>query len=362
MITVSLCLIVKDEEAVLDRCLKSIAHLVDEIIVVDTGSRDQTKSIAANYGATIFDFTWIDDFSAARNAAFEQATQEYILWLDADDVLSEDDQQRFADLKESLDPSVDVVTMLYHLAFDEYGNVSFSLRRNRLVKREKSFTWRGMVHEYLEVYGKVLHSDVAIIHQSEGGFSDRNLKIYQRRLANHDEFSPRDLYYYGNELVDHKRYDEAIPVYERFLNEGGGWIEDNIACCGKLADCYHHLGQHKKEIASVLRSLTYGSPRPEYCCRLGFHFLQQKDYLSAIFWYRLATQIKQKPDYTGFSATAYSTWLPHLQLCVCYSNIGAHRLAYLHNEVARHYRPTDPIILKNKQYLEHLLEPPTENA
>src|SRR5690554_3883350 len=129
------CRDLKDEEAVLDRLLDSTAHLVDEIIVMDTGSTDRTKAIAAEYGAKVFDFEWIDDFAAARNAAFAKATQEYILWLDADDVLLEEDQKKFLELKKTLDPSVDSVTMLYNLAFDEYGNVSFQLRRNRLVKR-----------------------------------------------------------------------------------------------------------------------------------------------------------------------------------------------------------------------------------
>ena len=361
MITVSLCMIVKNEEAVLARCLDTIAHLVDEIIIVDTGSTDQTKAIAQRYNAKIYDFVWIDDFAAARNNAFSHATKDYILWLDADDVLEESEQSKFEELKQTLDPEVDAVSMLYHLAFDAFGNLSFSLRRNRLVKRIKNFQWRGVVHEYLEVYGKLHHSDVAITHRSSGGSSDRNLKIYQRRLENNEEFSPRDLYYYGNELVDHGLYREAIPVYEKFLSGGKGWIEDNIACCGKLADCDHRLGQKEQELASVLRSFGYDSPRPEFCCRLGYHFLQVKNYLSAIFWYKLATQIKQDTNYLGFNNLAYSTWLPHLQLCVAYSNLGAHRLAYVHNEAARHYRPEDPTILRNKQFLEASLELQDQN-
>ena len=74
MITISLCMIVKNEEKVLARCLDSIADLMDEIIIVDTGSSDNTKEIAKKYTDKIYDFTWIDDFSAARNFAFSKAT------------------------------------------------------------------------------------------------------------------------------------------------------------------------------------------------------------------------------------------------------------------------------------------------
>ena len=73
MITISLCMIVKNGERILARCLDSVKDLVDEIIIVDTGSADATKRIAAEYTDKIYDFTWIDDFSAARNFAFSKA-------------------------------------------------------------------------------------------------------------------------------------------------------------------------------------------------------------------------------------------------------------------------------------------------
>ncbi len=72
--TISLCMIVRNEEKVLARCLESVRGCVDEIVIVDTGSSDATKEIAARYTDRIYDFEWIDDFSAARNYAFEQAT------------------------------------------------------------------------------------------------------------------------------------------------------------------------------------------------------------------------------------------------------------------------------------------------
>ena len=92
-ITISLCMIVRDEEETIARCLETVEKIVDEIIVVDTGSVDRTKEIVEKYTSNIYDFQWIDDFAAARNFSFSKATQEYILWLDADDVLLEDAQE-----------------------------------------------------------------------------------------------------------------------------------------------------------------------------------------------------------------------------------------------------------------------------
>lgn len=84
---ISLCMIVKNEEECLPRCLDSVKDVVDEIIIVDTGSTDSTKEIARHYGAKLFDFEWINDFSSARNFSLDQASGEWILVLDADEEL-----------------------------------------------------------------------------------------------------------------------------------------------------------------------------------------------------------------------------------------------------------------------------------
>lgn len=355
MISISLCMIVKNEEDTLGRCLSSVRRLVDEIVIVDTGSTDGTKTIAAAYTDRIFDFEWIQNFAAARNFAFSKATMDYIFWLDADDVLKEEDQRKFAELKAVLDSSVDSVTMKYNLAFDEFGNVISSLRRNRLVKRANGFKWIGPVHEYLEVGGRIYSSDIAVTHSSVRHDSDRNLKIYEQRVLQGEIFSPRDLYYYANELKDHGKYEKAALYYEKFLHTKQGWIEDSIAACGKLADCYRGLGHPDKEISAVLRTLSFAAPRPETCCRLGFHFLSKNELHAAAFWYETAARADVDPNSLAMSNLACSTWLPHLQLCVCYDRLGQQQLAYEHNEKARAYRPGDPRILQNKQYLESVL-------
>ncbi|CAA7600344.1 Glycosyltransferase 2-like [Acididesulfobacillus acetoxydans] len=351
-ITLSLCLIVRNEEETLGHCLDSIRDLVDEIILVDTGSTDRTKEIGQKYTDKIFDFAWVDDFAQARNFSFSQATQDYILWLDADDILAAPDREKFAVLKKTLDPSTDVVNMPYLLAFDQFGQVSFSLRRNRLVKRSRNFRWVGAVHEYLEVGGRILNSDICVTHKGKPERdSARNLRIFESRLARGEEFSPRDLYYYANELYEQKLFNRAVEFYQKFLATDQGWVEDRIAACGRLADCFQSLNEKDKALQSLFKSFAYDVPRAEACCRLGHQFLQTGNYAQAVFWYKLATQLKV-PDGWGPRIEACWTWLPHLQLCVCYDRLGQYELAYAHNEIARTYRPEDPQVLHNKKYLE----------
>jgi len=355
-ITISLCMIVKNEEKTLGRCLDSVKDIADEIIIVDTGSTDGTKNIASKYTDKIYDFVWINDFSAARNFAFEKATEEYILWLDADDILMDEDRKKLLELKNNMDTSVDSVTMNYNLAFDAKGNVTSSLRRNRLVRRACHFKWIGAVHEYLAVGGKIINSDISVTHKSIEHDSDRNLMIYEKRLEAGEEFTPRDLYYYANELLDHRRFEEAAEFYLKFLNTGQGWVEDNIAACGKLSDCYHNLGDKKKELMYALKSFEYDIPRAEFCCRIGYFFFSSGKYREAVFWYKLATELERPSQNWGLVNHACWTWLPHLQLCVCYDRLGEHELAYRHNELAAQYIPDDHRIAYNRKYFEGRLK------
>lgn len=353
MATISLCMIVRNEEETIARCLASVQPIVDEMIIVDTGSSDRTIEIVSEFTRHVYHFQWIDDFAEARNFSFSKATMDYILWLDADDILSADNIHKLMLLKNALDASVDSVLMKYVLGRDEYGKPSYSVKRNRLVRRERDFKWKGFVHEYLEVGGNIMDSDIEVEHRSiKTTASDRNLKIYEKHDADGKRFTPRDLYYYANELYDHGLYKRAKRYYLRFLRTGQGWVEDNIQACGKLSDCCHFLGEHDKSLDWAFRSFHYDAPRADLCCRIGYYFMQKKQWDRSIFWYKTASRLDLPKEMQGFVNYACWTWLPHLQLCVCYSSIGKFELAYEHNELARTYRPDDPRILHNKEYLE----------
>jgi len=102
--TTSLTMIVRDEEANISKCLSSVAGLFDEIVVVDTGSQDHTREIAREFGARVFEFVWVNDFAAARNAALAWAKRDYAFWLDADDVLDPPQRVKLQELLDGLRP------------------------------------------------------------------------------------------------------------------------------------------------------------------------------------------------------------------------------------------------------------------
>ena len=134
MPTISLCMIVKNEEANLARCLDSVAGLVDEMIIVDTGSTDRTVEIASGYTKNVYSYPWKNDFADARNESFSKAAMDYCMWMDADDVLEETQRESFLQLKQTLSPDTDMVMMRYHTAFDEDGRPTFSYFRERWIR------------------------------------------------------------------------------------------------------------------------------------------------------------------------------------------------------------------------------------
>jgi glycosyltransferase involved in cell wall biosynthesis len=164
------------------------------------------------------------------------------------------------------------------------------------------------------------------------------------------------LFYFANELLDHQKFEQAIEFYKQFLSTGKGWVEDNISACGNLADCYHHLGDKESEILYLFKTFEYDTPRADYCCRLGYHFLEQNQLHQAIFWYKLATQLDKPINSWGKINHACWTWLPNWILCNCYQQLGNYELAYEHNTKAANYLPDNALILQNKSNLETILQ------
>lgn len=353
MITISLCMIVKNEEKVLGRCLDSIKEAVEEIIIVDTGSTDDTRFIASQYTDKIYDFKWVNDFSAARNFAYSQATMDYQIWLDADDLVPQKSLAKLQELKKTLEPRINMVAMKYITHFDGEGNPTHSSVRERLTRREKGYLWQGPVHECIALAPDTFYSDIEIHHKKEHkeGAKDRNLNIYNALETSGKELSPRQQYYFARELKDHCEWAKAVYYFEKFLASGKGWIEDNIATCYNLAICYHNLKDHHKILPILTRSFEFDAPRAEICSEIGYYYKRAKNYPTALKWFHLAASLGP-PDSKGFILLDYWGYIPNLEACICYYELGDIKNAKKHNELAAAYKPQAAAVAINRKFFQ----------
>ncbi len=289
MATVSVCMIVKNEQKVLERCLNSLEGLYEELIIVDTGSTDDTKKIASHYTNTIYDFTWIDDFSAARNFAFSCCTQQYIYTVDADEVLDAENRKKFIMLKNNILPEIEIVQMYYVNANKQNSVYNFQRElRPKLFKRLRNFEWIDPIHERVRLDPIVYNSDIEILHMPEGEHTGRDLNILLKLAEQSKPFSDmlfqmfaRELFKAGTEqeLIRSKHY--FVNLFEDTLGEKRKMIQIILAKIALLEGDIHSFLKHS--ISQKTEGMT-----SEMCCILGEYFYQKEEFKEGISWYQYA--------------------------------------------------------------------------
>lgn len=291
MVSISLCMIVKNEERVLARCLDSLAPIMDEIIIVDTGSTDATKEIAGRYTKQVYDFTWTGSFADARNYAASKATKEYIYTADADEYLDEENQARLKQLKAILLPEVEMVQMLYCTSRENNTVYNFEKEyRPKLYRRLRSFVWIDPIHETLRIDPIVYDSQIEIQHCPEGNHAARDIQALLQAGKRKERFSKKLHHMYAMELY-HSGTDEdfvnAVPVFEKTLLEDGRTIDEMKEAMCVLARAYRIQENLPKFFGFALKDAVT-SACAEICCELGKFYEEKGDLEEAILWYQNA--------------------------------------------------------------------------
>ena len=211
MSKISLCMIVKNEEKVLERCLESVKEIVDEIIIVDTGSEDRTKEIARQYTTELYDFEWCNDFSKARNYAIEKATGEMILVLDADEELEDATRDQLESFIQKFPDAVGRVSIKNIFIQEGSYRVSYS---NMVRFFPKGLWFEGKAHECIKTTKKREDMDIIILHDGymENNKVDRNLPLLLEEL---ESVGPTSylLYQIGKQYKLKKAFEMAAEYY-----------------------------------------------------------------------------------------------------------------------------------------------------
>lgn len=283
MITISLCMIVKNEEAILERCLDSIKDLMDEIIIVDTGSTDNTRAIALKYTDLVYDFSWCEDFAAARNFSFSKATKEYIYAPDADEFIDDTNHRRFAMLKAAMLPEIEIVQMKYVTPpeFNTVQNASKELRP-KLFRRLRTFTWINPVHETVRLDPVVYDSDIEIMHLPQSTHGKRDFAIFKHSYAKNGTLPRGILTMYAKELLKcgcDEDFSDAAPIFEALARKDSS---EESTCI--LAHYYRIAGEYDKFFAIALKNVALDG-YSEICCELGSYYFEKGEYEEAILWF-----------------------------------------------------------------------------
>lgn len=282
--TISLCMIVKNEEEFLPRCLDSVKDYVDEIIIVDTGSTDRTVEIANDFVAKVFDHPWEGDFSKARNYSLKYATCDWVLILDADEEMNKDDAPKLRDIVENSD-----YTAILFVIRNKYKNSTQESYANmiRLFKNFSGVYYEGIVHNTIKSSGKCLESSLSIIHHgynlSEDNMKEKFLRTTTllKKQVKTDPNNPVPHQYLGISYIGEKMYDEAITAGKKALEiaeEEGFVLKNFLVSYYVTSAAYFEKNELKESETYALKSVELDDKFLDGYCILCFVYYNLKNY------------------------------------------------------------------------------------
>lgn len=351
--SLALCVIAKNESKNIERLTKSVEGCFDKMYLTDTGSSDNTVELAKSLGWEVSHFDWVFDFSEARNFNFKQATENYVMWLDLDDVLT--NKENFINWRNTAMGFADFWLATYDYAHHPDGKPAVSFARERVVKnRYEKKAWQHFLHEGIpgqpneqmhivpSNVWKVSHQRTTTDLASDKG---RNITIFEKQLALNKPLDTRMKFYYGKELFEIQRADEAIvhlldaagapdaEPHDRILA-----IQYAVFSCMQAASMMNPNNEAAKvksekylydAIKIAHQGLNLDSNRSEFWTSIGDCYIRLNKLNDSIPFFSAAMKCSPTgmPGATFsspiFSFAETSTTYPRNQLIRCYFNIGA---------------------------------------
>ncbi|OAT80850.1 glycosyltransferase [Desulfotomaculum copahuensis] len=328
---ITLVMIVRDEEATLPRCLESVKGAVDEIVIVDTGSKDRTVETACRYTPGVYHYPWDGDFAAARNFALARANGGWILSLDADEELdpASGDLRALTGNKDGYEA---YFLPLYNRAQGDGspGQYHYVLR---FFRNGCGYRFQGSIHEqvvvaYPEKTG--VAAGPLIRHHTGGGRErnrkrGRNLKLLQRAAG--ELPAPFRQYYLGVEWLALGRPERALPCFEQALRQlTDAQLLFRLPALHHLLSCLTHLNRLDEAICLCLEECRRYPFYSDVLFAGGLLLETKGEYAAAVKWFQEALQCGRPPA-LFYHLEGTESFLSYFHLGHCYEQMGDHRQA-----------------------------------
>lgn len=312
---ISLCMIVKNEEEMLAQCLESVSAIVDEIIVVDTGSEDRTVEIARRFGARVYHHPWEANFSLHRNQSIDYATGDWILIMDADEVLLQEDHDKLR--RATRIPDMNVVSISVHNKHLRTGEITSFLPSVRLWRRKLGGRYEGIVHNELRLPASepVLRADVRLIHFGYGLEWDKmkeKIKRSKTLLLKQLEENPNNAFANFNysQILKGEEKSLSPEACQEILDHSGravGHTDPNavsqrhihLMALEQMATAYFYLKEYDKAEECIQKALTLEPDYIDGLFSLAHIYAGKRDFSRAISAYHDYIQHADSYDHGG---------------------------------------------------------------
>jgi glycosyltransferase involved in cell wall biosynthesis len=282
--TISATMIVKNEEEILERCLRSLEG-IDDIVILDTGSTDKTGEIAIRFTKKYFPniYKWRDNFAEARNISLNLCTTDWVLVIDADEFMEEGAIQRLREFIATLPPSLRVIDIP---CLDELNKAKHYMPR--IWKRSPDITWKGRIHNYLSISADTRCEDVRLFY----GYSkahqldpDRAFRIL-KKVTEEEPNVIREWFYLAREYVYRSMWNDAITTYQTYLKRAI-WAPEMAEAYLQLSKCLFNVMKGGEAREACLDAIAVNT-----------------NFKDAIVWMAYISGPKNKERWLEFSETA----------------------------------------------------------
>lgn len=330
----TLCMIVRNEEERLPQCLKSVRDIVDEIIIVDTGSEDRTKEIALSFNASVYSYEWNDDFAAARNYGLEKSTGDWVLWLDADEEVDGENVDLLRNvLKEDKYWLGSVPIINYYGPLPASYNQAHLLAQYRLFRNNSKLRFRNAVHEQLDIseLGLTKQSIITLPvnihhygymdHEVEiKGKSERNLRLLEKEKQQ-EEYDPWIDYHIGSELY---RSGELVMAFESVNTSIRRFLEKKSMPPSLLYKLKYSillaLGSYEGAKDGINFAIQLYPDYVDLHFYRGIIYMQSKEYAKALESFNHCLELKEV-NTAHLIMVGVGSFYAHYYIGVCHQNL-----------------------------------------